>query len=463
MDSLRDLQKSLWKCNKCGSCTSVCPLYAQTKDEALSARGRLAVIDALLDGGLAPGKSYEECLYNCILCQACSANCASGVPTTEIFLAARSALTRERKQPLAQRLFFRGLLARPDRLKLGVSALCLCQKTGLHRLAGSGVVSRLLPLSVRRARDFLFDAPLSGFRVKDIPKADHPRGCVAYFPGCAVSALMPQVCRSTCRLLALSGWDVVLPENYCCGMPHLVHGDEETARRLARKNITLYRDVEVVVTDCATCGAALKGYEKLLSGDSGYGEMARLFSAKVRDLTEFLAGTGVSLPAAAGAAPTGSAPRAPGPDGAVFGRPPSAGYAAAGLTPGGVDSSHFHTSAGEVHRVTYHDPCHLARGQGVRRQPRQLLKAIPGVKLVEMENPDACCGGGGSFLFTHPGLAEKVGGAKARAILNTGAGVVVTECPGCVKQIKLSLQRESGGARVKVVHLAEFLGSGFTL
>ncbi|MHB1043483.1 MAG: (Fe-S)-binding protein, partial [Eubacteriales bacterium] len=125
--------------------------------------------------------------------------------------------------------------------------------------------------------------------------------------------------------------------------------------------------------------------------------------------------------------------------------------------------SHFHTSAGEVHRVTYHDPCHLARGQGVRRQPRQLLKAIPGVKLVEMENPDACCGGGGSFLFTHPGLAEKVGGAKARAILNTGAGVVVTECPGCVKQIKLSLQRESGGARVKVVHLAEFLGSGFTL
>lgn len=434
MDSLRNLQKSLWKCNKCGSCTSVCPLYAQTKDEALSARGRLAVIDALLDGGLAPGKSYEECLYNCILCQACSANCASGVPATEIFLAARSALARERKQPLAQRLFFRGLLARPDRLKLGVSALRLCQKTGLSRLAGSGVVSRLLPLSVRRARDFLFDAPLSDFRAKDIPKADHPRGRAAYFPGCAVSALMPQVCRSTCRLLALSGWDVVLPENYCCGMPHLVHGDEETARRLARKNITLYRDVEVVVTDCATCGAALKGYEKLLSGDSGYGEKARLFSAKVRDLTEFLAGTGVSLPAAAGAAPAGSTPRAPGPGEAV-----------------GVEL-----------RVTYHDPCHLARGQGVRRQPRKLLKAIPGVKLVEMENPDSCCGGGGSFLFTHPGLAEKVGGAKARAILNTGAGVVLTECPGCVKQIRLSLQRESGGARVKVVHLAEFLGSGFT-
>ncbi|WP_243276916.1 (Fe-S)-binding protein [Desulfallas sp. Bu1-1] len=410
MESLKELQPALWRCNKCGACTSVCPLYRQTRDELMSARGKLSVIDALLEGHLKPGKGYEECLYNCLLCQACAAGCASGVPTTEIFLAARRELAKIKKQSIFLNSVLLGVLARPELLKLGVSALRLYRDTGLHRLCKSTGLFKLLPSSLQRAQQLLFHEPHPGTGTKHAGKTGDFRGKVAYFTGCAAMGLMPQVGKATRRLLAYNGWEAVTPRNLCCGLPHRIYGDVATACTLAKKNIDLFKDFDIIVTDCATCGAALKEYKNLLAGDEVYKERANTFSAKVRDISEFLTEQGY--------------------------RP-------------------FSPLENRV-SVTYHDPCHLARGQGIRKQPRQLLNAIPGVKLIEMANPENCCGGGGFFQITHPRLSAKVGSEKAKDIINTGAAMVITACPVCINQLKLSLSQEAGN-NIKTFHLSEIL------
>ena len=245
-----------------------------------------------------------------------------------------------------------------------------------------------------------------------VPARGEKRGRVGFFLGCVMTLMYPEVSRQTVRVLAHQGFDVVTPKaQKCCGAPHLSEGDRETARRLALQNLDLFMElgVDAVVTDCAGCGAALKEYEELLAERADHERLAA-FRSKVKDVSEFLAGTGLRTE---------------------------------GLK--------------EVRTtVTYHEPCHLCHAQGVSAQPRHLLRAIPGVELREMQEASWCCGSAATWGLRFSEESDKVLDRKLGNVAATGAEVLVTANPGCHLQLAWGLR--SREMRQEVRHVMELLG-----
>jgi glycolate oxidase iron-sulfur subunit len=392
----------LWRCNKCGACTAVCPLYQQTPYEGVTARGKLALLEAVVDNGLTLSPRLRARLQECLLCGACAANCPSMVPTTALFLEGRAALTQDLGLPLPARALL-AVLGSPGLQAAGMPWVGLAQRARIAQALQSGP-DGFLPEAVRAALRTAPPVSLRPFRRRPLPSpldGMPTRGTVAYFAGCMMNWGYPEVAGATCRVLATMGYRVEVPPVLCCGMPHRVYGEEEAARRLAQYNLGLLDGYEAVVTDCASCGAALKSFEELFAADPREQDRAARFAGRVSDISQFLARHG--LPALQEGAPV---------------------------------------------RVTYHEPCHLGREQGLKAEPRQLLRALPGVELVEMRGADVCCGGAGSFCVTHPELSGKVGGAKVGSILETRAEVVASGCPSCISQLSALLRGRGVGLRV---------------
>ncbi len=227
---------------------------------------------------------------------------------------------------------------------------------------------------------------------------------VAYFHGCGMRMLFPAAAAETLAILGRTT-RIVRKDNVCCGLPHLAHGMRDEFLALARKNIRLYEDVDLVVSDCASCGGTLKHIADWFAADPEWRDRAAAFSGKVMDLTEYLV---------------------------------KAGYAPRRK----VDAA-----------FTYHDPCHLARGQGIRQEPRDLLQATG--RYVEMEEAETCCSGAGSFHVDYPGIAAKILAKKRANIERTGAAVVVTGCPGCL--IQLSKAAKASGGKFKAMHISQVI------
>lgn len=404
---------ALFKCNKCGSCTSVCPLYQNTVLEGMAARGKMALLEAVADGRLEAGEAVRAKLEDCLLCGACAANCPSFVPTTELFLEARAGLAKELGLPLPIRLLLRAL-ASPAVMAAGTPGRHIFQRLGLPEMA-TGPLGEKLPPAIRAMLRSMPPAPLRSFRARGRMAARNgtgARGRVGYFAGCFMNWGYADAAMATREILERAGFRVEAPAVTCCGVPHRAYGDIETARELARKNVAALEGFDHVVTDCASCGAALKEYGRLLGDDPDYRERAERLSGRVADISEFLV------------------------------------------------KHEFPEPVGRVPlRVTYHDPCHLVRCQGINRQPREVLKRIPGLTYVEMEGADVCCGAAGSFCVTHPELSEEVGGNKADSILETKADVVVSGCPSCLTQLKAMLSAK--GSTIKVMHPMELLAESY--
>jgi glycolate oxidase iron-sulfur subunit len=225
------------------------------------------------------------------------------------------------------------------------------------------------------------------------------------------AVLFPGHNRATARVLARSGWEVVVPpEQPCCGALHAHAGDRERARRLARRAVDVFAGTgaSALVVNAAGCGAHLKRYGALLADDPRYAERARDLAARVRDVAEFLAQSELRGP----------------------------------LRPVALT-------------VTYHDPCHVVHGQRIRAAPRTLLARIPGLRVTELAESDWCCGSAGIYNLTHPQMAERLLERKVQRILATGAEAVVTANPGCIVQIQAGLRAR--GSSVRVLHLVELL------
>jgi glycolate oxidase iron-sulfur subunit len=259
--------------------------------------------------------------------------------------------------------------------------------------------------------------PLRGTRhqLPDVVLAKGERRAhVAYFLGCVQGVMMAEGSKATVEVLAENGCDVVIPSNVkCCGMPMVGYGFKDEARAMARHNIDLLLslNVDTIVTDCATCGSSLKEYPHWLADDPDYAERAEQFAAKVRDISEFLVEIGI--------------------------RPPQ----------GKVEA-----------RVTYHDPCHLCRAQGIREQPREMLRAA-GVELVEMEGADTCCGSAGTQLITHYHTSVGVLERKMDNVAETEAEIIASGCPGCQMQLSVGVKRH--GLKARVVHPSQLLAQAY--
>ncbi|MCK5596399.1 MAG: (Fe-S)-binding protein [Candidatus Eisenbacteria sp.] len=405
------------KCRSCGSCRAVCPIFAEIGREDAAARGKVALIRAVLDGELGLTEIFDERVQLCLNCKACVDACPNDVRVDDLILSARSGLVEAGRLPFIKRFVFRRLLRRGRLLPPVGKTASFFQRFVLRGLPKGSPFRLLLPL-VGIDRDRVFPQFARATFLETIPEVvPAPNGTarVAYFVGCAANLIYPESARAAVEMLNRAGVDVVVPKSQgCCGTPVFNAGDFVTAREMAARNIEALRGsgADAVVTACASCGLTLKReYEELLGFEDGVG-------MPVHDLTEYLALRG-------GEALTSDGP---------------------------AEASGSSEPSGRV-RVTYHDPCHLVRGQGVYEEPRQILRSIPWVEFVEMRDADRCCGGGGSFSLSHYDLSKAVARRKVEAIRDAGVDIVTTECQACVMQLSDMLAQ--AGMDVAVVSVAE--------
>ena len=413
----RHLPDLLSQCIHCGLCLSACPTYSVFQTEMDGPRGRIALVNAASTGRIAVDGLFREHIELCLGCRACETACPSGVHYGEISEAARFAIEESRTPGPGERairwLSLRQLLPHVDRLRVLAWFMRLYQAIGLQALVRrsgllpkrlAGMEGLLPPLSLERP-DYSRPAPAVG------PK----RGDVALLYGCVQDAFLAGVNAATVRVLQRNGYEVHFPLGQtCCGAAPLHIGEQALTEDLARHNINACsgRDYVAIISNAGGCGATLKQYDHVLANDPLYAERARDFVAKLKDISEFLA-ENLHNP------PRGALPI----------------------------------------RATYVESCHLRHVQKVVRQPRQLLQAIPGLELVNLRQPDMCCGSAGVYNIVHPDTANQILDAKMADVAGTGATTVVVTNTGCHMQILYGVRKAALDA--KVVHLVELLDRSY--
>jgi glycolate oxidase iron-sulfur subunit len=418
LDTLeKPTEEEYLNCIRCGLCLAVCPTYREHLSEAASPRGRVALARKGLEGELKLSPNLMEQMYGCFACMACDELCPVGIKPAGLTLAMRD--IQEQIRPSGwKKALFQGVIPHPSRMEAATLPLRIYERSGLRNLVYLMRLTRLLPNQMRDLEAMLPHLPQRPLR-RVLPAVTPARGQeknrLGFFLGCAQSLLFAEQSAATVHVLAHNGYSVLTPKEVeCCGMPARGYGRLDLVRAQAKHNIDIFEKigVETIVTDCATCGSTLKDYGKLLEGEPSWAERAAAFSARVRDVSEFLAEIPLEKPK------------------------------------GRVEA-----------RVTYHDPCHLRRAQKVWRQPRSLLALIDGLDFVELPEADWCCGSAGSQLITHYETSLKVLERKMDNLATTGAQVVASGCPGCQMQLITAIRR--GGLNMRVVHPVTLLDEAY--
>lgn len=400
-------------CVHCGFCLPSCPTYVLWGEEMDSPRGRIQLMAAGLEG-----EPLSESMVGhfdaCLGCMACVPACPSGVQYGTLIADTRAQVERRYERPRSQQLLRAAifwLFPYPRRLRALRAPLVLYQRSGLDRwLRQAGLLDRL-PATLRVLESLIPTLTRRRELPERVPALGRRRAVVGMLTGCVQDALFPEVNAATARVLAAEGCDVVIPRGQgCCGALSQHSGREDEAASFARSLIDRFdaAGVDYVVVNAAGCGSAMKDYAHLLRDDPRYATRAQAFVERTRDVSELL----VEL-------------------GPVAQRHPL-----------------------EV-TVAYHDACHLGHAQGVRSQPRALLRGIPGLTLAEIPEADLCCGSAGIYNLLHPEPATELGDRKARNVLATGAQLLVTSNPGCLMQIAASARRL--GEPLNVAHTVTIL------
>jgi glycolate oxidase iron-sulfur subunit len=410
------------QCVHCGLCLAYCPTFSILGTEMDSPRGRIFLIKSMAEGRIGLSDSTAAHLDLCLGCRACETVCPSGVPYGRLIEAARADIERQRPGGLLRQLFrwlnFSLLLPHPRLLSLAASGLRFYQVSGLQRLVRTSGLLRLLPGPLASWEPLLPTIPAAADRAPlpaVTPAEGVKRAAVGLLTGCVQQVAFGPHNRATARVLARNGVEVIAPRaQTCCGALHAHGGEHDTALELAKKTIIAFESagVEQVVVNTSGCGAHMKAYGTLLAGDPRWAARAQRFAARVSDISEYLAREPLRGPL----------------------RPLS-------------------------RTVTYHDPCHVAHGQKIRREPRALLDQIPGLTVKELHEADWCCGSAGTYNLTQPEMAGQLQRRKIENIRATGADTVVTANPGCIIQIQQGLE---GGARpIRVLHIVELLDEAY--
>lgn len=414
---LNELDEEMVQCVRCGMCQAVCPLYAETGRETDVARGKLVLVENLSKEILKDPKAVKERLDKCLLCGSCEAACPSGVKVLDVFLKARAIITGYLGLSPVKKAIFRGFLSNPDRFDGLLKWMARIQgpfSRDVNETLGSSCARFMSP--VIGDRHYLPIASTAwhkkGRRDFKQPEGDGIK--VAFYPGCLVDKVLPRVADAAMKVLDYHRVDVFVPDQIpCCGIPALAAGDRQTFEHLVQKNLDIFEKVpfDYLLTPCATCTATIVKLWPMMTGNLPEATRARVqaLSGKTRDINEFL----VSV-----------------------------------LNVGATEMP-----ADPGRRVTYHDPCHLRKSLGIIDQPRALIKAARGRELVEMKEPERCCGMGGSFNLQHYDISKKIGGKKLSCIAATGADTVATGCPACMLQITDLLSH--AGLSVSVRHPVE--------
>jgi glycolate oxidase iron-sulfur subunit len=397
-------------CVHCGFCLPTCPTYVLWGAEADSPRGRIYLMGSGV-AGEPLSDSMVEHFDNCLGCMSCVTACPSGVQYDRLIEDTRAQIERRHPRTAKDRALRSAIFAffpYPRRLRLLRGPLRAYQASGLQKLvARSGLLGPTLA-TMQSLAPRLRSVPRPPRRVA---ARGQRRAVVGMLTGCVQSAFFPEVNSATVRVLAAEGCDVLIPPGQgCCGALSVHNGRKAEAQRFARKLIDTFEQtgMDYFVVNAAGCGSSLKEYDTLLADDPAYAARASAFTAKVRDLAELLAALGPV------------APRHPLP-----------------MT------------------IAYHDACHLGHAQGIRDQPRSLLRGIPGLTLREIGDPEICCGSAGIWNVLNPVPAAELGDRKAANVLATGAQLLVTANPGCLMQVAAAVGR--AGGNIALAHTAQVL------
>ncbi|HXA14006.1 MAG TPA: heterodisulfide reductase-related iron-sulfur binding cluster, partial [Opitutaceae bacterium] len=442
----------LQQCMHCGLCLPACPTYVETGHERNSPRGRIALMRAVADGELETTRGFADEMSYCLGCLACTTACPAGVDYTTLLETARahveqSGIVASPKRNFIRWLTLRFLFTRPRTLRAAGRLLWLYQASGLQTLARRLKLTALLPRSLRElepqtpsiARHFSdaliagieYPKPFTAENAKDAENKpssapvlrslgeegistfsagkSNSRYRVAVLTGCVQDLVFSDINRATVDVLLANGCEVTTPRaQACCGSLHAHNGDLETARQLARRQLDAINpaDFDAIITNAAGCGSHLKHYDRLLADDPLYAERAAAWSHKVKDISEFLVEIGF--------------------------RPPVENTSAFSVQRSAFDVR----DNSRLKIATYHEACHLCHGQKISAQPREILRAIPGVGLRECAEATWCCGSAGIYNITQPQTAAWLLQRKLGHLHATGADIVATANPGCHIQLE---------------------------
>jgi glycolate oxidase iron-sulfur subunit len=394
-------------CIHCGLCLSSCPTYRVLGSEMDSPRGRIYLMRAYDEGRAKITDSFVEHMFRCLDCRACETACPSGVHFGHMMEEMRGKIVQDREAHWIARLMLNHVFPYPWRFHIASRMLQLYRATGMQTLVRTTGLLKLIAPKMAAAEQLMPEIGIeSGVPLGRTYRAEgNKQGTVAFFTGCVMNSMMGSINRSSVRLLTAAGYDVIVPqEQICCGALANHAGLRETAGNMARTNVAAFdaNQVDAIIINAAGCGAMLKEYPLLIDG-------AETFSSKVKDIAEFLVST------------------------RIFER----------------------LKIPVERRVGYDDPCHLIHGQGVKNEPRKLLKAIPGINFVEVEGADQCCGSAGIYNITQNELSMEILDRKMEKIQKAGIDILATGNPGCMFQFRYGAKK--CGMKLEVVHPVELL------
>lgn len=409
------------KCIRCGFCLDACPTFRLTGQETLSPRGRIYLVKSWRQGIIPMSEDMVHSLDTCLGCRACETACPSGVEYGMILEMARAQIELNQARPATQsfaRAQLLSTLTNPGRMAASLKAAGLFGKLTKGKMPG--FVSKMLSGSDEVA--VALPVPKGPVKVHDLPERTpaigEKRYTVGILAGCVMRVLFGETNSATVRVLQQNGCEIVAPRVAgCCGALHLHTGFEAEAKTKMRALLDAFEphlsQMDAIVINSAGCGSTLKEYGELLAEDPAYRDIAKAFSKKVRDVSEWLVEIGMIPPT----------------------KPLNA-------------------------TVSYHDACHLAHGQKVRLQPRQLLQQIPGLTLVEMDESDTCCGSAGVYNITQPEMAKRLLDRKLNHIRATNATIIATGNPGCLAWIQQGAQ--DAGLNLRICHPVELLDEAYS-
>lgn len=406
---LEDFETVIRECVKCGGCQAHCPTYLAEKKEGAVARGKIALAAALLNGDAGIEKRLQQDISMCLMCGSCVKTCPNKVPTDQIVGAVRRQITDNQglsllgtgistllgSQPLMKTVTKGGAILSPLLLKKVPESSGLCLRFPSPVMKG-----RTVPQIAYRN---LFD------RVGEFTQGLPDKPVVGFFAGCSITYAYPEIGEKMVDILHGMGYSVFLPRGQkCCGIPALSSGNGKLVAGLADTNVAVFSEKQVdhIITACGSCNGGIGEYYRTMKGD------VKSFTDKVIDFSVFLKNEGLFAQLEA------------------------------------MDRWQTRT------KVTYHDPCHL-KSQGITRQPRELLRAMPNVDFVEMESASSCCGFGGTFSVYHYETSKKIGAKKISGLVDSGASHIATGCPGCIMQLQDIINH--AGLKVKAVHILDLL------
>ncbi|SHN79695.1 (Fe-S)-binding protein [Desulfitobacterium chlororespirans] len=417
--SLDSIQDELNKCMKCGNCQEVCPIYKENRREVSVARGKISLVQMVMNGEVEMTEGIADRLSLCTTCMACNKICPCGVRFDKIILAARAEAVRKKGLHPVKKIAFTALKA--NRLfDFGMKMGSTFQGLAMKRVHGSDKGARLridIGIGKEKILPNLASRPLKD-ELPEVTKVKEPKMRVGYYIGCMTNYFYTDMGKAVVDVLKENDCEIVVPKDQgCCGTPAAVNGDVESAKACARRNLLAFEKLnpDVIISNCSSCGEAWKHtFPQIFEEDSEMKALADKWAARTYDIAEFL----------------------------IHKVP----YKKEGLGP-------------VQRKVTYHDPCHLNRGQGVNQEPREILNSIPGLEFIEMKKPDRCCGMAGSFYLVHPDLSGQIGAKKIADIAQTHTDTVVTGCPACRLQLTSGVM--NAGLHENVMHTVQILAESY--